>query len=494
MIVFKTLYSKLAVTLFAVICLIGVALFMLVRWSSEMYQQELAQKLNHDLARNLVSESALLNQRRINRAALQDVFHALMLINPSIEVYLLDPTGRILAYSAPHEKIKRMRVAMGPIRGFLGGAMDYPILGDDPRNPAGRKVFSVAPVRADGRVEGYLYVILGGQQYDNVTQMLRGSYILRIGAWGIGASLLAALAAGLLLFALLTRRLRRLSGAIQSFSDGHYDDASARYAVGDGRGDEIDRLGHHFNVMADRIQSQLEVLRQNDTQRRELVANVSHDLRTPLASLHGYLETLLIKGNELSEEERKRYLEIAASHSEQLAKLVEELFELAKLDACAQPLHSEVFSLGELLQDVAVKSQLLAERKGVRIETDIQRDLPFVRGDIGMIQRVLDNLIENAVRHTPGGGRIIVAAHEQSGRIGVRVTDTGCGIPPSELPHIFDRFYRLQKSRIEGSGNAGLGLAIAKRILELHGSRIAADSEPDVGTTIRFDLPARAAG
>lgn len=488
---FKTLYSKLAVGLFAVVCLIGLALALLVRFSSELYQQELAQKLNSDLARNLVAESSLLSERQVNKAALKDVFHALMLINPSIEVYLLDKEGRILAYSAPAAKIKRSEVDTAPIRDFVAGRRDYPILGDDPRDARGRKVFSVAPVRNDGRLEGYLYVILGGEQYDNVTDMLRGSYILRLTAGGLGASLVVALLAGLVLFALLTRRLRRLTHAIQAFGSGNYRDVAARYPLHSDRGDEIDELGRHFNAMADRIGEQFSELQRNDAQRRELVANVSHDLRTPLASLHGYLETLLMKGENIGPEERRRYLQIASGHSEHLAKLVEELFELAKLDSYDAVLHSEAFSLSELAQDAVIKYQLMAKRRGVTLSAGLGEGAPFAQGDIGLMQRVLDNLIENAIRHTPAGGQVIVSVTPSGDHVRLEVRDTGCGIAPEEIPHIFDRFYRLQKSRATGGGHAGLGLAIARRILELHGSDIATHSELNVGTTFSFELPAK---
>ena len=320
--------------------------------------------------------------------------------------------------------------------------------------------------------------------------MLQGSYVLRLSAWGVSAALIIALLSGLVLFALLTRRLRHLSFAMQAF---FRESAAMQTPIVDASsttGDEVDRLEQHFEAMAQRIREQMDALRRDHAQRRELIANVSHDLRTPLATLHGYLETLLMKGDGLSEQERGHYLEIAVANSQQLAKLVDELFELAKLDAYESPLHTEPFSVGELVQDVLPKYQLMAERKGIALDVQFDPALPFVRGDIGMIQRALDNLIENAIRHTPDGGRIAVTLTPEHDRVKVSVHDNGCGIPAEELPHIFDRFYRLQKSREEGAGHAGLGLAIAKRIVELHGAVIHAESQLDVGTTFSFDLPA----
>ena len=168
---------------------------------------------------------------------------------------------------------------------------------------------------------------------------------------------------------------------------------------------------------------------------------------------------------------------------------MEELFELAKLDSQEVHLHPELFSLAELTQDVSQKFQLNANAKGVRLDTQFQSNLPFVLADIGLIERALENLIQNALRHTPDNGIITVTLSLDHGakNINVRVTDTGCGISREHLPHIFDRFYRAdQQRRSEG---AGLGLAITKRIIELHGGIIEAHSTLGSGTTLTFQLP-----
>ena len=238
--------------------------------------------------------------------------------------------------------------------------------------------------------------------------------------------------------------------------------------------------------MAQRILQQMTTLKHTDTLRRELVANVSHDLRTPLASLHGYLETLLIKEGTLSAEEQRSFLDIALRQSERLRRLVGELFELATLDSHETQVHCEMFSLAELVQDVAQKFQLIAKQKQVELHTQFHADLPFVWGDIGLIERVLENLIENALRYTPSGGTVTLALSQQEHQVLVRITDTGCGIPEQDLPYIFDRFYRV--GRHQRSEGAGLGLAITKRILELHGSWVEVDSSVKVGTTIAFCL------
>jgi len=495
---FGTLYSKLALVLFVFALFCGAVFLYAVRTSAELYHQEITQKLNLSLAKNISKEALLLEDKQINRPALENIFHMLMVINPSIEVYLLDDTGKILAYSADKNKIKRESVALAPIQKFIeseGAFSKFPLKGDDPRNTQREKIFSAAPISTKGLNEGYLYVILGGEAFDSVVDMLKGSEIMRTSAVGLAASLALALLAGLATFGLFTRRLKRLSTVINNYTQSHFKQkAQTRYLPSETSTDEIDQLGRHFNLMADRIDEQWAELKRSDESRREMVANVSHDLRTPLASLNGYLETLLIKQNDLSEIEKTEYLETAMRHSQRLGVLIEELFELAKLDSYQKLLDPSEFSMGELIQDVMQKFKLPAKKKGVQIVADFTQKMPFVVGDIGMIQRVLENLLENALRHTPEGGTIELSllqrgAPPHQNRVFVKVRDNGAGIAEADLPHIFERFYRHQKSR-QGGYHAGLGLAIVKRILELHGGKVTAENEKERGAVFTFDLPA----
>jgi len=459
----KSLYAKLALALlviFLIACAMNVALTI---YTSRLYDEEATQKLNRGLAATIARERPVIHHGTIDWKVLDNVFDALMAVNPSIEIYLLDARGNILAFSAPPGKVKRRSVSLAPVEAFLAGKR-LPIRGDDPRDVERRKIFSVT--RVD---DGYLYVILGGEQHESAMSHIRASWILQQSMMLAVAALLFALAAGLVLFGAMTRRLRNLAKAVESNAD-------VKLPV-NGSGDEVDRLAHAF-------ERQVQMLKEVDLHRRELVANVSHDLRTPLASLQGYIETLLLKEGQLTAEEQRRFLEIASKHSERLGKLVDELFELAKLDAKVTPLHVEPFSMAELVQDVVQKFQLRAEQAGVRLGAQFDRALPLVMGDIALMERVLENLIENAIRYTPAGGSVTVSLMPQDGKLAVRVSDTGTGIAEEKLPFIFDRFWRGEESTPRGG--AGLGLAIAKRILELHGASLVAQSQRNAGTTFSF--------
>ena len=471
-------------------CLVGLAIIVVTMFSTDMYQQEVNQRLNSKLADHIVAEKLLMQGNRVNQEALEDIFHMLMVINPSIEIYLLDTAGTILAFSAAPDRVKRKRVDLGPVRNLLAGHATLPISGDDPRSLGGKKVFTAARIPEQGELQGYLYVILGGETYDGVVQKLKASYILQLSTWMIFASMLFALAAGLVLFASLTGRLKRLANAMDAFRSGARP-AQIKFLpqVSSHRADEIDRLGSTFTQMSARIEEQMAQLQRADATRRELIANVSHDLRTPLATLQGYIETLLLKEDSLRPEERRSYLQTAIKHCERLSKLVSELLELAKLDSSDIRVEREPFNLSELAHDVVQKFQLKAAEKQIALSTKIEEDLPFVDADIGLIERVLENLIENAIQNTPRGGAISLVLTPQNDDITIQVKDTGCGIPPEELAYIFDRFYQLDKSRKSGQDHSGLGLAITKKILKLHDRSINVASALGSGTTFSFQLP-----
>ncbi|MGD8875364.1 MAG: ATP-binding protein [Gammaproteobacteria bacterium] len=485
----RTLYTRLAVILTLLFGLVALLFVLLLSHATEHYQQEVAQKLNTSLAENMVAEHLLFRDGEIDQAALEQLFHGLMVINPRVELYLLDNGGRILAYSAPPGKVQRKSVDLAPVRRFLAGDYTPPLRGDDPRSLERQKVFSVAPIDVDGRLAGYLYVILAGEHYDSVAHMLADSYVIQRNVLLSLVVVTFALLAGLLLFALLTRRLRRLTRAVEDFQLAGFSGALPPARNG---GDEIDRLTRSINAMAGRIAGQVQRLQETDSQRRELVANVSHDLRTPLASLQGYLETLRLKGEDLGREEQLHYLEVAHRHCLHLGRLVEELFDLARLDANEVQPVLEPFSLPELVQDVMHKFELRAGQRGVSLLAQYDANLPFVVGDIALIERVMDNLIENALRHTPDRGTVTVAVQPVADVVAVQVIDTGSGIASEDLPYIFDRFY--QSDRMRTGGGAGLGLAIARRIVELHGRTIRAASGTGQGATFAFDLPVAMTG
>ncbi|SSW73032.1 sensor histidine kinase [Achromobacter agilis] len=457
--------------------------------ANSRYEQEVVQRLSSGLAQHIAGANELMDADGWRPQAVRSLFDMLMAVNPAVEVYLLSNDGRIVGDAAPAGQIKRDSVDLAPVKRLLAGEM-LPIVGDDPRSQDAQKVFSAAPVRVNGQEKGYVYVVLQGQAHDALAMAVSRSSVLRTTLWSIALVALLGLAAGLAAFALITRPLRGLTRAVRAFGG---DDGIALAALErpgdarDDRGDEIAVLRRSFVQMGGRISDQWRELTRQDQQRRDLVANISHDLRTPLTSLHGYLETLRLKDATLEPEERRRYLDIALSQSRKVGRLAQELFELARLESGLVRLEPETFSLPELVQDVIQKFELAAEARQQRLTTEIPRELPPVRADLGLIERVLTNLLDNAIRHSPPGGRIELRLGAAQDLVQVQVSDSGAGIPEAMRAGLFTRASALNRAPGE---SGGLGLVIVQRILQLHHSEIRLVDGAGTGAVFQFDLAA----
>ncbi|MEM7292500.1 MAG: HAMP domain-containing sensor histidine kinase, partial [Pseudomonadota bacterium] len=302
---------------------------------------------------------------------------------------------------------------------------------------------------------------------------------------------LLGLSIGLFLFHRLTRHIRLLKSAADRFTDSEFSLASSLSPIAASEsGDEVAQLAKNFEKMAERILEQYGALQNQDRLRREMIANVSHDLRTPLAALHGYLERLQDKWAVLNDEDRLAYINVALSHSTRLNGLIENLFELSMLEARESEPSLETFSLTELVQDVLQKFRLQARAKNIELRFSYAKQLPQVRGDIGLLDRALSNLVDNAIAHSGEGGCVTLAVEKNQQHISVKVSDTGKGIAPEHLDSIFQRFYRADQQHRGSDKHAGLGLAIARRILELHGQTIRVSSKLNIGTVFHFNMPA----
>lgn len=480
-----TLTQRLSVV-FAVLLLVccGTSAWLQVR-SSQMHELEVVQGLSRDLAQHIAHDTVLMDSNGLMPGAVRELFSQLMLVNPSVEVYLLDTEGRIVGNAAPEGRMRRQQVDLAPIRQLLDD-QPLPILGDDPRSVDGRKVFSAAPLQVNGKAAGYLYVVLLSEAHDRYAERGATSAALNTALLSIGLVALLCLIAGLTAFNLITRPLRRLTETVSRFDiDGAPQPLPITTAVDKTADpDEIAVLDAAFRQMQNRLGEQWRSLTRQDQERRELVANISHDLRTPLASLHGYLETLQLKDATLSAEERRRYLGIALDQSRKVGGLAQSLLELVRLEhGFVQPI-LERFSLIDLVQDIFQKFELTAEARQVELKAHFVPNLPTVCADLGLIERVLTNLVDNALRHTPQSGEIEFDLKHHGTLVDVTVSDTGPGIAPELREGLFLRPFNIGGARRDG----GLGLRIVHRILQLHGRDIQLLDMSGRGATFRFSL------
>jgi signal transduction histidine kinase len=282
----------------------------------------------------------------------------------------------------------------------------------------------------------------------------------------------------------LARRVEQLRRGTTQLAGG---DLGAKVPV-EGH-DEISALAADFNRMAQDLAEASAREREAERARRDLIAAVSHDLRTPLASTRALIEAVA-DGVVEDPETQARYLASARSELEKLGRLVDDLFELSRIDAGALRLNLEEASLRDLISDTLSGFKHQAERKGVRLVGEVSDGVDPVLANPPRLQRVLYNLVSNALRHTPADGTIVLRAEPGEGVVQVEVSDTGEGIPPEDLPRVFERSFRGERSRTRaGTGDgAGLGLAIARGLIEAHGGEISVESRPGHGSRFCFTL------
>lgn len=482
----RTLFGRLLLVFLLFGVVMTAALLYVMRVSHQQFHLEFDQTVNRDLARQYVASNFLLTDRRLTASTLHQGIKKLAAANPEIDVYLLDDSGSIVASSVPESDRSRARVDMRPIKEFVAGAAP-PILADNPRQTDGKDVFSASPFHVADCPADYLYLVLGRTEDAPGASRLRNTFAIREGAGVIVLAAGLSVALSLFFLRLLTRKLSVLEQTMARFqrpSAGTGDMTAKRRG-----GDEIDRLEALFRDLAARIEAQMAQLQSVDAARREMLANLSHDLRTPITTLLAHLESLQMDEQPLSEPERREYVAVAMRQGKRVAQLVEQLLEAAKLEARQIVANPEPFPIGELLQDVVQKFALVARERGVAVEVDAAAATTMVKGDFALLERVLDNLIDNALRHTPADGCVTVQSDVHGERVRISVTDTGPGLTQEEAERAFERFYRGDPGRSSNSGQSGLGLAIVKSILELHGSEIAVKSQLGHGASFYFELP-----
>ena len=292
-----------------------------------------------------------------------------------------------------------------------------------------------------------------------------------------------AMALGYFLSSTITDRVHQLRGAAEQLAEG---DLKTRVTV-QGR-DEVAALAQTFNKMAEQLEAAAAKQRELEKMRADLIAWVGHDLQTPLASIRAILEALA-DGVVDDPETVKRYLNTAQRDVRSLSALIDDLFQMAQLNAGGFKLNFENASLADLISDTIESFTELAARQNLTLSGSVDPSLDPVRMDTRRIGRVLNNLIGNAVRHTSAHGEVKVTARRTNSGVEVSVSDTGEGIRADDLPHIFDGFYRGEKSRSRATGGAGLGLAISRGIVQAHGGEIKVESEAGKGSRFTFHLP-----
>jgi signal transduction histidine kinase len=479
----NSLFWKISAVFAALLTILGIVYIVIASQVSRQYFMQINQRLYGDIASNLVGITKPLKNGHPDTSVTHDIMHSIMVMNPSAEVYLLDTDGKILDYVVPGKTVKTARVRLDPVKKFLDQKGSGYVTGDNPRAPGEESVFSAAPIYENGRLAGYAYAVLASEKERQILAMSSTNLFFSLGTRIFIVTLIIALIVGLITFFLITDSVRKIAAVVSRFKSG---DQHAR--IEGNIGGNLGLLTSSFNEMADTIVENIHKITETDRLRQELIANVSHDLRTPLSILQGYVETLLIKKGNLTEAEEDRYLKTIMDSSKKLSSLVEQLFQYSKLEANQIQPHKEAFLLDELASDMHVKYELLAKEKGVDLQLVQPGYLPPVFADLALTERVLQNLLDNALKFTPSGGQIKMELLPRSNGVEVVIADTGIGISHEDQLYIFDRHKQMAESSFTTKG-MGLGLAIVKKILDLHNVNIHVQSTLGSGSSFWFELP-----
>ncbi|RQP24430.1 sensor histidine kinase [Piscinibacter terrae] len=427
----------------------------------------------------------------------------LVLFEPDTQLYLLDAQGTVLAFTGEARLPPGFKVDLRPVREAVGDKPMPYVMGDDPERMDADAVIAAktikrAVIRNDEPMAGYLYLVAHQRTSPEDRWQVLGSSLGKPAVAGIlGVVGLSSLLAWWVI-AMVTRPLRQLSDAVAAVSrEGLGSGAADPDAVAlpsQRAGEEFSQLAVGFRAMLRTLRQQWEALRRLDHFRREGVSNLSHDLRSPLTATAACLETLETRwAGQPDRAEDLGLVSMALRNTRNAARLVQSLGDLAQLDEPEFKIQAEVLDAGELLDDIALRFGERAAQRGVGIAAAAQAEgePPFAALDIELFERAIANLVDNALKFCRPGDRIALSAKVEDDRVSVCVEDTGPGIPPADVPHLFDRFYQSRQSvaPATGEGGKGLGLAIVKRIAELHGGDVFVQSELGRGTKVALSLP-----
>jgi signal transduction histidine kinase len=478
------LFWKITGIFTLLLAVLGITYILIASWVSKKTFYEINQQLYGNIALHLANSTHPLKDSKPDTLVTHDIIHSIMVINPSVEVYLLNPEGKIIDFIVPDKSVKKREVDIGAVRKYISDGSKKYVVGDNPKYPERKSIFSAAPIYEQHHLTGYVYAILASEKQDEVVTALNKQFFNSLETDIFFATLFVAFVVGIITFFLITDSICKISFIVKRFKEGDYSARIEGYVKGN-----LGVLTTTFNEMADTIVHNMDKIKSTDKLRQELIANVSHDLRSPLAIMQGYIETLTIKGNSIPENEKARYLSIILDSSKKLSHLVGQLFEYSKLEANQVEPHKEQFPISELVSDILMKYELLAKDKKIELRMESPENLPAVFADIALVERVIQNLLDNSLKFTPENGRITITLQDKMTGIEIRVSDTGSGISLKDQPYIFERYKQLQGKEAADYEGMGLGLAIVKKIMDLHHAAINIKSAPGTGTAFWFQLP-----
>lgn len=458
----NNIFQWIALMIFVLISLLGSLFIVITYYATVRYHQASTQLLNKDVAAHIAEFTSPFELDGINNQKADSVFQNAMVLSPSAEVYFLDTSGNILAFHADTNDIRLHKVPLTKIKKYIQNKGSEYITAPDPKDAYNPKIFSAAEVISNGNKLGYIYVILGSKEYKNILALLFKNHSISLAIKAFIAIVLFTILVSFLFVNRLQRRYNKIISVCNNFLEG---DLEVRFPTYNG---ELNQVTSAFNKMADLLTSNIKKLHLTEKERKHFLATISHDLRTPLSVARGYTETLMMEKDPpgISQQERNSYLQLIYNKTLQVENMVKQLFELSKMEAVEFVLDKEPFVLSEIVQETVKAFQFIAAEKEVDLACTQCQYHVWIEADIRMMERVVQNLVENAVNNTPGGGKIQVALSVKNRELLFTIENTGKLLEPDLLAWINNSYDNDQN--ISYSGKSGLGLLIIKKILYLH--------------------------
>lgn len=480
-----SIFRPMTIVVFSLITLLGILFTIITYLTTTHYHQASTQLLNKDVAAHIAKFTSPFENGVIDYHKADSVFYNAMVISPSAEIYFLDTTGKVIAFHALRKEIKLWNIPLTNIRKYISEQGKVYIKAPDPKAPDNPKIFSAAEVVEAHKKLGYIYVILGSNRSENIMSLLLNIHISSLAIKAFIIIIILSLLISFFYFMRIRKSFRGLINVLQRFENGDY---TARFPIKNK--DDFEPVTVAFNKMADLLSYNINSLTKSEMERKDFIANISHDLRTPLSIARGYAETLVIKkdAKEINELLRQDYIQLIVQKIHQVETMVTQLFELSKMEAVEFKPKKEPFVLSEIVQEIINTFGLRASEKNINLRCAQCQHHLWVKADIGMMERVVQNLIENALKSTPANGSIEISIEPDKNNLVFSIANTADPLPADLLQWI-NNFKLDDHLLTTRPANLGLGLLIVQKILFLHGSSLAAYTHNRSKNVFIFSLP-----
>ncbi len=478
-----TIFRRISILFFTLITVLCLLFMTLSYFLTTNFHQASTQLLNKEVAAHIAEFTSPFEKDGLNKAKADSVFKNAMVLSPSAEVYFLDTAGKVIAFHAPKSEIRLWTIPLINIKKLIASKGEIYIKSPDPKDISEPKIFSAAEVKDKSRNLGFIYVILASNK--SVTDMLYLSYISKLLVMAFCVIIVLSFIFSFIYLNQLQRSFNRMIGVLEKFQNG---DLEARFDIKED--DELVPVTMAFNKMADMLSDNINRLTRSVKERKDFIINISHELKTPLAIARGYTESLSIKkvNHELSKSEQEEYVQIILDKIQQVDIMVNQLFELSKMDSVDFKPTREPFVLSEIVQETVNNFQSKASQKLVILKCTQCLYHVWINADISLMERVVQNLINNAVDNTYEHETIQVSMEVADTELIFKLQYKG-SLLPQDLLQWLNNSKEESTLQADFFTTSGIRFLILKKILQLHGSSLKSYIDNNTGNIFTFGMP-----